>query len=77
VKIRHFGWLANRRRKGNLAQCRQLLDVAAVAVPAVDEREPDHTCPVCHIGVLRIVDWLTVASLPEATLAQPIPLDSS
>src|SRR6266849_8681388 len=37
VKIRHFGWLANRCRKDNLAQCRRLLSVAVIPTTSVDE----------------------------------------
>jgi Putative transposase/Transposase zinc-binding domain len=76
VKIRHFGWLANRCRKVNLAECRRLLSTVAITTAAA-EPVPDHVCPLCHIGVLRIVGWLAVAYLPQATPPQPIPLDSS
>jgi hypothetical protein len=77
VKIRHFGWLANRCRKEKLAHCRRLLSVAAIPTSSVDEPTPQHTCPVCHIGFLRIVGWLAVVGLSQATTLQPIPLDSS
>src|SRR5450755_3569837 len=66
VKIRHFGFLANRNRSSALILCRQLLNVAADAAgsAAVLPREPDsiveRLCPVCHVGVLRIVEWLSV-----------------
>jgi len=77
VKIRHFGWLANRCRKDNLAHCRSLLSVAAISTSSVDEPAPQHTCPVCRIGFLRIVGWLGAVGLSQATIPQPIPLDSS
>jgi hypothetical protein len=53
-RIRHYGFLANRRRAEKLALCRALLTVADVAVPAGggEERRPsaDHApdiCPCC------------------------------
>src|SRR5579859_5522280 len=77
VKIRHFGWLANRCRKDKLAHCRRLLSVAAIPTSSVDEPTPQHACPVCHIGFLRIIGCLAAVSLSQATTSQPIPLDSS
>jgi hypothetical protein len=77
VKIRHFGWLANRYRKDNLAHCRCLLSVAAIPISSLGEPTPEHTCPVCHSGFLRIVGWLAAVGLSHATIPQPIPLDSS
>ena len=77
VKIRHFGWLANRCRKDKLAHCRRLLSVAAIPTSSVDEPTTQHTCPVCLIGFLRIVGSLAAAGLSQTTTSQPIPLDSS
>jgi len=55
VKIRHYGLLANRRRKQNLARCRLVL--LAVFVPSSDVTpaptvQPP-SCPMCGHGVLR------------------------
>jgi hypothetical protein len=66
MKIRHFGFLANRNRASALALCRQHLNTSAPAVDgpnAILTREQqsavERRCPVCHIGVLRIVEWLS------------------
>ncbi|HYW44232.1 MAG TPA: transposase [Bryobacteraceae bacterium] len=66
VKIHHFGFLANRNRSSALDLCRQLLNASADAAGSgvVPAREPnssvdEHRCPVCHVGVLRIVEWLS------------------
>jgi len=65
VKIRHFGFLANRNRSSALVLCRQLLNASADAAgaAAVPARESNSTverrCPVCHVGALRIVEWLS------------------
>ena len=62
VRIRHYGFLANRARKQKLPLCRHLIaqasghhmitapDLSAFLQPAGD----DHLrCPVCHAGTMR------------------------
>ena len=69
VKIRHFGFLANRRREDNIRLCRTLLDAASPnvrdgAVPGQTQpNRPDH-CPLCNEGRMRPVEILP----PQATL---------
>jgi len=71
VHIRHFGFLANRKRKQKLALCRSLLSVPLV----VNEARPDspssrdstseerfHRCPVCKSGRLILIQVLTAAA---------------
>ena len=65
VRIRHFGFLANRGRTAKLARCRALLAVPPPPPPASPEPVAalvhrrtgvDLTaCPVCRAGRLRIV----------------------
>jgi len=65
VRIRHFGFLANRVRQEKVAHCRLLLSRApTVAPPTVrvttvhsDTAEATH-CPVCKSGRLRVVEIL-------------------
>jgi hypothetical protein len=62
VRIRQFGFLANRVRKEKLALCRSLLhaslpvtDPAMPAASATDLEAPDpqsHRCPICKLGRL-------------------------
>jgi hypothetical protein len=47
VRIRHFGFLANRFRTQSLALCRQLLVVVAPAIAAATEPNPTWHCPHC------------------------------
>jgi hypothetical protein len=65
MRIRHYGYLANRHRRQKLALCRRLLgespsresrDNNQPALAARDEdAEPMIGCPVCQQGHLRIV----------------------
>jgi hypothetical protein len=65
MKIRHFGFLANRNRSSALALCRQHLnassppDEPAPILIREQQSAVEHRCPVCRVGVLRIVDWLS------------------
>ena len=84
VHIRHFGFLANRRRRAILALCRSLL-----AVPPVNEvganvtgecdsagEEPwAHRCPVCKLGRMIVIQTLTAAAV--ALLPAPLVIDTS
>jgi hypothetical protein len=57
MRIRYFGFLANRRRKSNIALCRTLLGVIAIAAPNMlhaSDAPPgcDDCCPICSRGRL-------------------------
>lgn len=68
VRIRNFGFLANRRRAAFLPLCSQLLNVAAesVLVPAPAASDPPGlavwTCPLCG-GPMRVIERLTAAQM--------------
>ena len=71
VKIRYYGFMANRHRKENLRHCRELLDHAPVTanadpqqpttpVPTLptaesDDETPKVRCPACQTGTMRIL----------------------
>jgi hypothetical protein len=69
VKIRHFGFLANRNRSVRLDLCRKLLNApASAAAPAglltdQQQRAVERRCPACQTGVLRIVEHLSAEAL--------------
>jgi hypothetical protein len=69
VKIRHFGFLANRNRAPALALCHQLLGAreaaphAAAPVSDQQQRAIERRCPICQQGVLRIIRWLSAEDL--------------
>ncbi len=68
VRIRHYGFLANRVCQEKLARCRELLGVAPVAEVTPDpsaapeettEGQPEaHVCPCCGQGRMVIVETL-------------------
>jgi len=68
VRIRQFGFLANRGRKRTLEQCRALLSAAQPAPtgdPVPIDAKPDdpqwRQCPVCKLGRLILVELLSPA----------------
>jgi Putative transposase len=85
VKIRHFGFLANRNRSRALALCRQHLQSALFDHPTPEvltqqqRQATERRCPACQRGTLRIVAWLSVTDLIFGTDASSIvqAIDSS
>ncbi len=78
VRIRYYGFLANRQRNENLELCRKLLGVSveqAEPMPeandlleeAIEPIDACPTCPVCKRGKLRIIDTLP----PPQPVARP------
>ncbi len=57
MRVRHYGYLANRCRKEKLAKIRQLLgqqaDDAAAEEP-LQAQQNDWPCPKCHQGQMRV-----------------------
>mgnify|MGYP001811943787 CR=1 FL=1 len=57
MRVRHYGYLANRCRKEKLAKIRQLLgqqaDDAAAEEP-LQAQQNDWLCPKCHQGQMRV-----------------------
>jgi len=88
VRIRYFGWMANRCRARNLARCRALIgpepgaapasgptpDTAETPKPADEERD---RCPSCGVGRLRNVGLLAPATVPELDAWAPRGWDTS
>lgn len=62
VRVRHYGFLANRCRQRRLAQIRQALAVAETAPEAetaAGDPEPIYICPHCGQPTLRVIGSLT------------------
>jgi len=67
VKVRHFGFLANRGRRENVVLCRKLLAASSTVLPDLtppprhsDEPETDAVdrCPRCKLGSMRMLEIL-------------------
>lgn len=62
VRIRQFGFLANRFRKRRLELCRALLTAPSPAAPVAGDgtkvAEPER-CPICKLGRLLVIELLT------------------
>ena len=69
VKIRHFGFLANRNRSVRLDLCRRHLEAPVPAdaptglLTDQQKRAAERRCPVCQTGTLHIVERLSSEGL--------------
>ena len=75
VRIRNFGFLANRRRAHLLPLCFQLLrgwenTPAPAASPSVDQPRSLWNCPACG-GIMHVVERLSAAQLLLRSPPQP------
>jgi hypothetical protein len=64
VRIRYYGFMANRSRTSNLSRARELIGDTTVALTQPDQRDqlPDqHRCPRCGEGFMRDVDQIEPA----------------
>ena len=85
VHIRHFGFLANRKRKASLALCRSLLPARQTVAEAAAEssgacdptpvEQISHQCPACKVGRMIFIQVLTAAAL--ACLPAPMVANTS
>jgi hypothetical protein len=70
VKIRHFGFLSNRRRRLRVARARALLKQAPLPAPdAAVASEPDRVCPHCgssRLLLMEVIPRIAVAIPPRA-----------
>jgi len=77
VRIRHFGFLANRKRAKKLALCRSLLSARQTAPePNIQTGEQEtRRCPICKTGRLVFIEILTAQTL--ASVPAPMTADTS
>ena len=71
VKIRHFGFLANRNRREALALCRTLFRETGQQHAAADLQlpAPERKCPACKIGIVRVIERIPAAALTHRPLS--------
>jgi hypothetical protein len=77
VRIRHFGFLANRKRAEKLALCRSLLPARpTVPEPNIQTGEPEpRLCPICKVGWLVSIEILPAGAI--ACAPAPMTADTS
>jgi hypothetical protein len=71
VRIRQFGFLANRARSKQLGLCRRLLQAVAPAKATVVKPHDGRCCPVCKVGRMVLIGFVDHVALP------PVPWNSS
>jgi hypothetical protein len=90
VKVRHFGFLANRGRQDNVRLCHQLLAASSITPPGLATHDSSSNqptantvarCPRCKLGSMRILEILlpqpfTVTPSGVASL-KVLPMDTS
>lgn len=86
VRIRYFGWLANRCRAQNLERCRTLIEPepgvapasapGTAATPKTADEERDR-CPSCGVGRLRNIGLLAPTAVPDLDAWVPHGWDTS
>jgi hypothetical protein len=62
VRIRYYGFMANRVRTNNLNPARELIGDKTVALTQRDQRPDEHRCPRCGEGFMRDVDQIDPAT---------------
>jgi hypothetical protein len=78
VRIRHFGFLANRNRSRLLPVCRQLLSDAPLprSPTSVVPPQREWRCPICD-GPMRVIERLRSAEIARRVIRLNGALDSS
>jgi len=77
VRIRHYGWMANRCRSQRAALCRALLTVEpAEPAPADGDHAHVRLCPICG-GVIEVVEMIVPRELSRRRPGRPRVLDTS
>lgn len=56
VRIRHFGFLANRVRTQNLTRVREQLGAAPIRSSEPEQDRPVPRCPSCHVGSMITIE---------------------
>jgi hypothetical protein len=73
VRVRYYGFFANRHRARNLSLCRRLLRLDEAPAVSVVPVVPNKVllCPHCHRGPMQLVERLTPAQLRTRTTTPP------
>jgi len=86
VKVRHFGFLANRCRRRRVELCRRLLRPSPTQPeslncnhdsPSEQQASPVDHCPRCKVGSMRPIEILLPQMFPTAALPSSPQMDTS
>ena len=78
VRIRHYGWMANRCRGERAALCRALLatERAEPVTATATDQPPQRRCPVCG-GAIEVVEMIVPRELSRRRLSRRRAPDTS
>lgn len=79
VRIRHYGFLANRHRTKAIALCRKLIGECVPATDRLVKESPSKSnwpCPKCS-GPMMVIERLSASQILRALTEERFPLDSS
>lgn len=54
VRIRYYGFMANRARANNLDRARSLIGDKIIPLPERQSPSDEHRCPRCGVGIMRL-----------------------
>jgi hypothetical protein len=75
VKIRRFGFLANRNRRAALALCKTLLRTRPAPVHLITpdrQRAIERRCPICHEGRMVVIERITARQFARIDAIPPV-----
>jgi hypothetical protein len=80
IRIRFFGFMANRRRGNLLPICKSLLAADSQSLPPSEtiqaDKQPTWVCPLCG-GPMLVIQRMTALQIIEESLAQSKHIDTS
>ena len=78
VRIRHYGWMTNRCRRGRAALCRKLLGEEPAQPPITPDRAstPLRLCPFCG-GAVEVIEMIVPRELSRYRRCRTRELDTS
>jgi hypothetical protein len=76
VRIRHYGWMANRGRRERAVLCRALLGAEAIGPETATNSTAQRRCPTCG-GAVEVVEMIIPRELPRPRPSRRRELDTS
>jgi Putative transposase/Transposase zinc-binding domain len=64
VRIRYYGFMANRLRAGSIARARTLIGQRDLSLPSPSTQPDPNRCPHCHEGTMRVIGPVEPHLLP-------------